>query len=324
MTATGSADPGEIAVAVAIDDAYLPHFATCVASIAASRGRESLRFFVLQGPTLSAASVHKLGDFVRGHGMELETVPIAPAVAESMPQTRAYPPLIWYRLLIPELLPDLDRVLVLDADLLVLQSLWPLYIREMGSDLLAAVGTSAGFANESTQRIHALGLDPHAPYLNTGVMMMNLDAMRAEAIGPRAISFGRQRVADLTFPEQDALNVIAIGRWGLLHPRWNAMSHLWLTAKLDDPTYSDLENESARRSPAIVHFEGLPTVKPWAHRSIHPLRFLYRELRATTPWPIEALDGKGVTSAVLRRLPLRVQYAIAREKRRVRGQLRRR
>lgn len=315
-------EPGEVAVAVAIDDAYVPHFATCVASIAASRGREAIRFFVLQGPTLSERSVRALRDFVHGTGMALETIPITDDLAGSMPQTRAYPSIIWHRLLIPQLLPDLDRVLVLDADLIVLQSLWPLYRRDMGSDLLAAVGTSATFAHGSVDRVRALGLEPEGRYLNTGVMLMNLDAMRADALGSRAIRFGHERLADLTFPEQDALNVLAKGRWGLLHPRWNAMSHHWLKADRDEPTYSGLENESARLSPAIVHFEGLPTVKPWNYRSRHPMRFLYRDLRATTPWPLARLDGKNWISAVLRRLPLRAQYAIAREKRRV-AQLRR-
>ena len=102
------------------------------------------------------------------------------------------------------------------------------------------------------------------------------------------------------------------------------MSHLWLPVKTNDPTYPDLITESARLSPAIVHFEGLPTVKPWNHRSIHPLRFQYRALRATTPWPLEALEGTSLTSTLLRRLPVRLQYAIAREKRRVGNKLRRR
>jgi lipopolysaccharide biosynthesis glycosyltransferase len=302
------ADCGEVSIALAIDDGYVPHFATCVASIAASRGRESVRFFLLQGPTLSERSARRLRDFVRDHGMELETIPITDDVVASLPPTRLYAPIVWYRLLVPELLPHLDRVLVLDADLLVLQSLRSLYDRDLGNHLLAAVGTS------TDERVLGLGLDPAAPYLNTGVMLMNLEAMRDEKLGPRAIAFGHERNADLIFPEQDALNVLAKNRWDRLHPRWNAMSHLWLMPENSDLAYSDLDQESARLSPAIVHFEGFQTVKPWFYRSVHPLRFLYREYRAQTPWPMETLERRSISGSLLRRLPIRWQYALTRTK----------
>ena len=314
------ADRGEIAIGVAIDDKYAPHFATCAASIASSRGRESVRFFVLQGPTLSTPTVSALRDFIRDLGMEFETVPVTDDVAASMPRTPNYPPIVWHRLLIPELLPALGRILLLDADVLVLQSLWPLYDSIVQPKLLSAVGTTSTLVGTGDpQRFIRLGLDPGAPYLNTGVMLMDLEAMRAEQVGPRAIAFGHQRGAELQFPEQDALNVVANGDWNLLQPKWNALSHLWLRPADDDVTYSRLDYELARHSPAIVHFEGPSVVKPWHHRSIHPFRFLYRDVRAATPWPLAELEGKSLSSSVLRRLPLRSQYAIAGAKRRLFG-----
>jgi lipopolysaccharide biosynthesis glycosyltransferase len=321
----GADDRGEVAIGVAIDDRYVPHFAACVASIAASRGPEGVRFYVLQGSTLSAESVRRLGEFVSELGMEFETVEITEDLAASLPPTQFYAPIVWYRLLFPEVLPHLDRILVLDVDLLVLQSLWPLYSQDLGTDLLAAVGTSAGAVDTaSVARIRGLGLDLDAPYLNTGVMLMNLRAMRDERVGPRVIAFGHERAGALVFPEQDALNAIAAGRWRMLHPRWNAMSHLWLIRHAPDPMYPELDQESARLSPAIVHFEGFHTVKPWFYRSVHPLRHLYREYRSQTPWPLETLEGKSASARILRVLPLRWQYAITRGKSRVSARLARR
>ena len=257
--------------------------------------------------------------FVRDLGMDLEAVPVADSLAASIPPTINYSPIVWYRMLIPELLPDLDRVLVLDVDLIVLQSLWPLFSTDLGTNLLAAVGTGTALVGSRGRlnRFRNLGLDPSVPYLNTGVMLMDLRAMRAEKIGPRALALGHERSGDLVFPQQDALNVIAQERWGLLHPRWNAMSHLWLFPGWRDPTYPDLANDAARMSPAIVHFEGLSTVKPWSYRSVHPLRTLYRSFRATTRWPLEELDGKTLSGAVLRHLPLRWQYAVSQRKARI-------
>jgi lipopolysaccharide biosynthesis glycosyltransferase len=308
----------EIAIAVTIDDRYVPHFATCIASLAASRGSEHIRFFLLRGPGLSAAAIESLRDFANDHGLELETIEISDAADASLPPTsHMFSPLVWYRLLLPDLLPDLDRLLFLDADTLVLQSLAPLFGLDLGGDLLAAVGT----AGPSADHMQALGLDSEQPYLNAGVMLMNLAAMRAEDFGKRALALGHERSDIFTFNDQDALNVLANGRWRPLHPRWNAMSHLWLRPGLVDPAFSTLELEVARLSPAVVHFEGAQTVKPWFYRSAHPLRNLYREYRAQTPWPMAALEGRTARARLLRILPLRWQYALARARARMAANL---
>lgn len=306
---------GEIAIAMTFDDSWVPHFATCAASLAASRGRESVRIFILSGPSLSSQSFRKMRDFVRDLGMDVESLTITEDQYASLPPKLLYSQINWYRILLPELLPELDRILYLDADTLVMQSLAPVFEVELGNSLLAAVGVRAVDGRHG----RGLGLDSNAPYLNDGVMMMNLEAMRADNVGARAIAFGNER--DLVFAEQDALNVIAQGRWDLLHPRWNAMSHLWLMPHQVDPTYSRLDQESARVSPGIVHFEGFQTVKPWYYRSVHPLRFLYRDIRATTPWPLERLERKSITGAVLRTLPFRSQNAITRVKARLNERL---
>lgn len=310
----------ELAIAATIDDPWVPHFATCVASLAASRGTESIRFFMLQGPNLSTASVRRLRDFVRDHGMDLEAIRVSEDSDVSLPPTSPiFSPLVWYRLLLPDLLPELDRLLFLDADTLVLQSLAPLLDHEFGNNLLAAVGVMA-----TEKHMRRIELDPAQPVFNAGVLLMNLEAMRAEQIGPRALALGRERFADFVFNDQDALTVIANGRWEKLHPKWNALSHLWLLPENYDRTYSVLEQASARLSPAIVHFEGFETVKPWFYRSMHPLRFLYRDFRAQTPWPLDQLERKSVGGAILRRLPVRWQYGLMAAKRRVLDRLSRR
>lgn len=300
----------ELAIATTIDDRWVPHFATCAASVAASRGPERIRFLMLQGAGLSDASVRALGDFVRELDMEFDAISIPPDVDASMPPTSAvFSPLVWYRLLLPELLADRDRVLFLDADTIVLQSLVPLFDIDLGKHLFAAVAVTARPEHKAR-----LGVDPVNPVFNAGVMMMNLDIMRAEDFGPRTIALGHERNADFVYNEQDAMTVMAEGRWDQLHPKWNALSYLWLKPKGADPTYPELDQAVARLSPAIVHFEGFQTVKPWFYRSIHPLRFLYRDYRAQTPWPLQELERKSAAGAVLRRLPIRLQYLISRAK----------
>lgn len=305
-------DPGgrELAIATTFDDSWVPHFATCALSIARSRGQEDVRFLILKGPDLSAAAVEDARDYVRHLGMALDVIDIPGEALDSLPPTLLFSPLVWYRLLLPELLPDLDRVLALDADTLVLQSLLPLYERDLGDNLLAAVTQPVPIEH----RRGRLDLDVGQPYFNAGVMLMNLAAMREENFGPRAIALGHERYQDFIFAEQDALNVLASQRWEHLHPKWNALSYLWLLPDSADGTYPALDRTAATASPAVVHFEGFQTVKPWFYRSVHPLRHLYRDFRAQTPWPLEHLERRSVSGALLRTLPIRWQYALTRAK----------
>lgn len=318
MSLEPAASHREVTIATTIDDAWIPHFATCVASIAASRGSEQVRFLMLKGPMLSAAALADIRDFVRDNGMALESVTIPDDALASLPPTLLFSPLVWYRLLLPELLPEHDRILALDADTLVLQSLTPLYERQLGDHLVAAVGQPVTGTHE---RMLSLGLDPADSYFNAGVMLMNLDGMRAEQLGRRAVALGHERYADYIFAEQDALNVLLSRRWDHLHPKWNTLSYIWLLPTDADGTYSELDLAAARSSPAVVHFEGFQTVKPWYYRSVHPLRHLYREYRAQTPWPLEQLERKSLSGAVLRPLPVRWQYRLTRSKARVAARL---
>lgn len=311
MTSSPRADHPEVTIATTIDDAWVPHFATCATSIAASRGRESIRFLLLQGPTLSTTALNSARAYVRDLGMELEAVTIPEDKLVSLPPTLLFSPLVWYRLLLPGLLPDHDRVLALDADTLVMQSLVPLWERQLDDALIAAVGQPVTHAQ---QRLRNLGLDPAGSYFNAGVMLMDLEAMRAADVEPRAIQLGHDRFADFIFAEQDALNVLLSTQWQRLPPTWNALSYLWLLPEDADGTYSPLELGAARSSPAIVHFEGFQKVKPWFYRSVHPLRHLYREYRAQTPWPLHQLQNKTLAGAALRPLPLRWQYGLTRAK----------
>lgn len=305
----------EIVLACAIDDAWVPHFATCVSSIAASRGSERLRFLMLVGPSLSATSVERAREFVEQRGMAFEALHIPEEQIETLPETVVFSRLVWYRTLLPDLLPDLDRVLALDADTLVMQSLLPLWQHDLGDRLLAAVAHP--ITPEHAPRVRSLGIDPVDSYFNAGVMLMNLKAMRDEDLGGKAIALGHERGDELICAEQDALNMLVTKRWDKLHPRWNAMSYLWLTPDDADGTYSDVELTGARVSPAVVHFEGFQTVKPWFYRSVHPLREVYRDFRRRTPWPLESLENKTVGGALLRPLPIRAQYAVVKAKARV-------
>lgn len=319
---------GTVRIACACDDAYAPHLAALVASLAESRGPERIEVTLLAGPALADATIDELERFSVTVGIELNPVRMpeaALAKVATLPPFGSYSPVVWYRLFLPELLPERERVLYLDTDTLALQSLEPLYSHDLDGCVLGAVASP--MSQKSVAHCRLIGMGPAEDYFNSGVLLMDLVRMRESGFTEAVLSAAATAPA-LTFADQDALNLACREHWLRLHPKWNALSHLWLPhgavgARAPASPYSDLQLEAAARSPALVHFEGPVFVKPWFFRSIHPHREIYRAMRQRTPWPLSQLEGHTRSAAMLRRLPLGWQYALSRWKFAALGWLRR-
>jgi UDP-glucose/galactose:(glucosyl)LPS alpha-1,2-glucosyl/galactosyltransferase len=202
---------------------------------------------------------------------------------------------MWYRVLLPELVPEADRLLYLDVDTIVTDSLTPLWRLDTGGALVGAVTNV--LLDKHRHRPGALGLEAEA-YFNSGVLLMNLDEMRRagvpEAIRDYAVSEGPA----LDWPDQDALNVILGKRRLALHPRWNCMNALWLREARE--TFAESELAEAVNRPAIRHFEGPGDNKPWHADCRQRHLEMYFAHRRRTPWPVCRREGP--RSARLRRM----------------------
>jgi lipopolysaccharide biosynthesis glycosyltransferase len=208
---------------------------------------------------------------------------IADEQVSGLPIQPLFGPAMWYRILLPELLGELNRVLYLDADTVVVDDLSPLAELDLGDHLLAAVTNV--FMPYHRFRPAELGIAPSA-YFNSGVLLLNLEQMRSDGFtaAVRQLATG-SRGASLTWPDQDALNLAVQDRWQRLHPRWNCMNSIVNEPELADEVFGPEQTREALSSPAIRHFEGEGLNKPW--HAMHPRagRRLYRAHRRATPWP---------------------------------------
>jgi lipopolysaccharide biosynthesis glycosyltransferase len=187
-----------------------------------------------------------------------------------------------YRLLLPRLL-STERVIYLDCDVVIGESLRGLWECGLDGQLVAAVrDASAPFpagAAGSGPNWRKLGLDPGLPYFNAGVLVIPLDAWRAEEVAERALSVLRNSTP--RFGDQDALNLVLQRRWVELSRRWNLQSADVTGDGLSWALWPHDVSE-ALESPAIVHFtEG---DKPWNVDSTHPLRQLWLDTLAQSGW----------------------------------------
>ena len=99
---------------------------------------------------------------------------------------------MWYRIFLPELLPDVDRVLYLDVDTLAMDSLEPLWATDLGGNYLAARDQRVRGAGSATAPPSS-GWPGREAYFNSGVLLLNLDADAPRRPRRRAREFAAEQ-----------------------------------------------------------------------------------------------------------------------------------
>lgn len=116
-----------------------------------------------------------------------------------------------------------------------------------------------------------LHMDLNVPYFNAGVMIVNLNYWREHHFKDRLLKFMTNN-SNLFSADQDALNSICNGNFGVLEPKWNSVV---LNSGI-------MNNYDFEGSPSILHFAG--PVKPWHYTNISSERKEYLKYRKKTPW----------------------------------------
>lgn len=168
---------------------------------------------------------------------------------------------------IAELLPQLDKVLFLDGDILVTRDLAELYHTELGNNVVAAVRELIG------EHLGQHTLIGTSCYFNVGVMLLNLKVMREERLGEKIVQTKLQAPPTWLYAEQDPYNVVCQGRTLFLHPRWNFLSTITLSniRMLPISAYNDFYHTSyadytEMEEDAVIHH--FATQKPWKNNTM--------------------------------------------------------
>ena len=163
-----------------------------------------------------------------------------------------------FRLLLPELLPEYDKLVYIDSDVIVRQDIGRLYREtELGGTWLGVVYEAP--IEQQAQRTRAIGCDPHR-YFNSGFLLMNLAQMRVDKVSEKLLE--ACRVPYLEFPDQDALNQVCQGHVLPLSPLYNGIRTFFIRQYK-----TDFERQYGRdglwekvQREGTIHYTG---GKPW-------------------------------------------------------------
>jgi lipopolysaccharide biosynthesis glycosyltransferase len=250
----------------------------------------SICFEIVHDGTLSDEDCGRLAETATSDRASVRFHSVASDDFSKLPTTPLFGSIVWLRFCLPDLLRDRSRVLYLDSDTLVMSDLHALWDTELDPHPLGAVANVV----EPAMRPHvkALGIQYPGGFFNSGVLLMDLDRMRAEQSSAQLLKAAADLRESLIWPDQDALNVVFADRWLPLHPRWNTQNSFWGWRQWAVEVFGEDVLEEAIRQPGIRHFEGPSLSKPWHYLCPYPGRQHHRAVLAETPWAGIPLEDK--------------------------------
>ncbi len=162
-----------------------------------------------------------------------------------------------YRLLLPDLLPEYNKVLYVDCDVIVRNNLAELYREtDLSNNYLAGVFEAT--LDFQIPHMQTIGCEA-GQYINSGFLIMNLELLRKDNMVTKFLEASKEE--GLEFPDQDVLNQLCKGRILGLPPYYNSIRTFFLPQYKERFLKYYTEGDwNAVQHRGNIHYTG---AKPW-------------------------------------------------------------
>lgn len=180
------------------DNNYAQHLAVTLASVFENNNDE-LRVYVLDGG-ISDENKEKILALKNDYDFEIEFVKIDKSMFDKCPAGKKNHVTLatYYRLLLADICPNVDKILYLDVDLVVRSNLKELFDIDMKGKYFAGVSDCEEMVNTAR-----LGLEK---YCNAGVILLNLQKWREDNITEKFFKWMEENSERIVLHDQDVLN----------------------------------------------------------------------------------------------------------------------
>jgi len=257
----------------AIDTGFAELFCRCAKSILKNGGEEAYTAYILHSDL--EQNVQAAIQAYVGERMRCNFISVNPDLFDGFPETSRYPVQIYYRLAAPLLLPEeLDRILYLDVDTVIINPLRELYGMDFeGAYYIACTHTQRALSLFNQAR---LGVEEDVPYINTGVMVLNLPALRENLRMEDIREFANAKKKVFILPDQDILTGLYGSKVKLADTlRYNLSDRILGFYNADPRNEKKLDVDWVRQNAVVIHYCGKN--KPWKGNYLGILDVFYKE-----------------------------------------------
>ena len=270
-----------INICLSFDEKYAQHAAVTMVSLMKNCSR-NIHFYIIDSePSGITESRSKIVKLVEMYGAKISFRTIDLSVFKGFPvwkpmqdSPNKYVP--YYRLCLADLLPEIERIIYLDTDIVVQGDIAKLYDLEFAKDQFIA-GVNDMDSDELKEKIST------SAYINSGVILFDLATIRRIKLNVveesiKILQNFRERIS-LNI-DQDLINIIFNDHIRLLDISWNAQS-------VGTPRGFKLGYDDKSIEKNIIHF--IASHKPWMFNCKSGYQHLYFRYLSYTPWKLKCI-----------------------------------
>lgn len=258
-------------ILVTLNRGYLGPLQVMLRSLVQHNSQYAPQLYILHS-SLTDEDLSAIAALLPGGEQAVHAVFVEDALLADAPTSSRYPTEMYYRIFAARYLPqELERILYLDPDMVIRGDLWELYNTQLGDCYFAA----ASHVGQILQWVNAqrLQTEENAPYINSGVLLMNLPLLRREQDEQEVFSYIRDHRSQLLLPDQDIITALYSDRILPLNPyRYNMTERMFL---LHYKSTAWLDLDWVRNNSAIIHYCGRN--KPWKEHYFGVFDTFYHE-----------------------------------------------
>lgn len=259
-----------INILVTLDENYVPYLNVMLSSLVHSNEDCFFNIYVLH-TSITDKAMTQTRNILASNGT-LVMVKAKDIGLDEAPTTSRYPQEIYYRIFAAKYLPvSIDKILYLDPDIIVNGSVKALYNMPIDDYYFAAASHTGPILRKFNEI--RLDMDEESPYINSGVMLMNLKRLREEQNYNDVFEFIEKRKNFLMLPDQDIISSLYGSKILALDTfRYNMTENLYMA---HSPFEKGLNLDWVRKNSVIIHYCGRN--KPWKNNYIGQLDVFYNE-----------------------------------------------
>ena len=270
----------EYNICYSLDSNYSEQLAVSITSILKNADiTDNINFYILDGGlTIDDKSkielLKNIKDFsIQYISVDAKDFAYCPLLANEKEEHKDYHVTLptYFRFKLAKFLPSLTKVLYLDCDVIVRNSLKELFSIKLNDYAVAMVKDV-----ESKQESERLGLKN---YFNAGVMLVNLDYWRKNNVENRLFDYAKNNQKNILWQDQDIINIVLSCEIKSINLKWNYQYFLY-----------DEVNEKDFSACYILHLAG--RFKPWLMPFEHFIYDYYYYFLLLTPFGQRVVEYK--------------------------------
>ena len=282
----------ELNVLYSTDENYARHCAASLYSLLENNKEiEQINVYIIENK-LSNLSKEKINDITKKFNRNLEFLELEKFCCK-FDKNNNYSMSYYARLFLSNLPNNMETLLYIDCDTIINDSVEELLKIDISQYYLGAVQDSI-----QVQKIKFIGRGKEYRYINSGVLLINLNKFREDKIEEKFLEFINKYYGNVPHHDQGILNGVCGEKILYLDPKYNLMPEMiYMNSKQIKKLYglkyyyTNDELKDAIKKPVIIHFLTKWYNRPWYKSCTHPMKQLYIKYLNLTKFDNKLLDG---------------------------------